>query len=112
MCCMAIEDSQGRVRETPNGPRTIDLDIVDYEGVESSQEELVLPHPRALERDFVVTPLLDIGAGLRARGRHARDPRERDRWKGDGAGELPEPLVTARALPHSCRKLLVIWYRG
>ena len=59
----AIEDSQGRVRETPNGPRTIDLDIVDYEGVESSQDELVLPHPRALERDFVVTPLLEIAPG-------------------------------------------------
>lgn len=59
----AIEDSQGRVRETPNGPRTIDLDIVDYEGIESSQDELVLPHPRALERDFVVTPLLEIAPG-------------------------------------------------
>ena len=33
----AIEDAQGRVRKMPNGPRTIDLDIVDYEGVTSSR---------------------------------------------------------------------------
>lgn len=59
----AIENDNGRVRSIANGPRTLDLDIVDYEGVTSDTPRLVLPHPKALERDFVVTPLLDIAPG-------------------------------------------------
>lgn len=56
----AIENSLGRVREIPNGPRTCDLDIVDYQMYVADTEELTLPHPRALERDFVVRPLSEI----------------------------------------------------
>lgn len=56
----AIENSLGRVREIPNGPRTCDLDIVDYQMYVADTEELTLPHPRALERDFVVGPLSEI----------------------------------------------------
>ena len=56
----AIENSLGRVREVPNGPRTMDLDIVDYQMYPAQSELLVLPHPRALERDFVVEPLLEL----------------------------------------------------
>ena len=56
----AIENAHGRVRTVANGPRTLDLDVVDYEGVTSEDPELVLPHPLACERDFVVTPLLSI----------------------------------------------------
>lgn len=56
----AIEDSLGRVRTVANGPRTLDLDILDYQCYASDDEELVLPHPRILERDFVVRPLLEI----------------------------------------------------
>lgn len=56
----AIEDGQGRLRLEPNGPRTLDLDILDYEGVTSASPQLTLPHPRLLERDFVVTPLLEL----------------------------------------------------
>lgn len=59
----AIENVQGRVRHEANGPRTLDLDILDYEGVSSDDPQLVLPHPRILERDFVVTPLLQIEPG-------------------------------------------------
>lgn len=55
-----IEDQHGRVRSVENGPRVLDLDIVDYEGVVLDTDELALPHPSALERDFVVTPLLSI----------------------------------------------------
>lgn len=51
-----IEDDLGRVRTVRNGPRTIDIDMIDYEGVVSSDPELTLPHPRALERDFVRGP--------------------------------------------------------
>jgi 16S rRNA (cytidine1402-2'-O)-methyltransferase len=42
------------------GPRTLDVDIIDFEGMTSASPELLLPHPLALERDFVVTPLLDV----------------------------------------------------
>lgn len=55
-----VENEQGRVRHEANGPRTLDLDILDYEDVVSGDEQLVLPHPRILERDFVVTPLLEV----------------------------------------------------
>ena len=58
-----LEANQGRTRTIANGPRTLDLDIVDYEGVQSDDKVLVLPHPLALERDFVVTPLLDTLPG-------------------------------------------------
>ena len=56
----AIEDSLGRTREVENGPRTLDLDIVDYQMYVVDAEELTLPHPRACERDFVVKPLLEL----------------------------------------------------
>ena len=58
-----IEQEQHRERHFANGPRTLDLDIVDYEGVVSGDADLVLPHPRALERDFVMTPLLEVAPG-------------------------------------------------
>jgi 16S rRNA (cytidine1402-2'-O)-methyltransferase len=59
----AVEQEFGRVRTTPNGPRTLDVDIIDIEGVTSTDPQLLLPHPLALERDFVVTPLLDVSPG-------------------------------------------------
>ncbi len=62
-CLHAIENSLGRVRTIPNGPRTCDIDILDYQGYVSSDGELTLPHPRILERDFVVKPLLEIRPG-------------------------------------------------
>lgn len=55
-----IENSLGRVRSMPNGPRTCDLDLLDYQLYVSDDEALVLPHPRLQERDFVVSPLLEI----------------------------------------------------
>ncbi|MCH4185086.1 MAG: dihydropteroate synthase [Eggerthellaceae bacterium] len=55
-----IEDSLGRVRTTPNGPRTCDIDILDYQCYACDDDELTLPHPLIGERDFVVKPLLEI----------------------------------------------------
>lgn len=59
-CLQAIEDSLGRVREQKNGPRTCDLDILDFQGYVSDLEVLTLPHPLLTERDFVFKPLSDI----------------------------------------------------
>ena len=56
----AIENSLGRVRTIANGPRTCDLDIVDYQMYVVKSDVLTLPHPRALERDFVVKPLAEL----------------------------------------------------
>lgn len=56
----AIENSLGRVREIENGPRTCDLDILDYQMYVTESDILTLPHPRLLERDFTVRPLLEL----------------------------------------------------
>ena len=52
----AIETQHGRVREERWGDRTLDIDIVDYDGRELHDERLTLPHPRAWERAFVLVP--------------------------------------------------------
>ena len=57
---LAIEKKHGRVREVPNGPRTLDLDIVLYGGAEVNEPGLRIPHPRAHERMFVLAPLLEV----------------------------------------------------
>ncbi|MBR2839043.1 MAG: 2-amino-4-hydroxy-6-hydroxymethyldihydropteridine diphosphokinase, partial [Kiritimatiellae bacterium] len=59
-----IEDVLGRVRTVRNGPRTIDLDLIDFGGMVLSEPGLTLPHPRALGRDFVTRPLAKLGIRL------------------------------------------------
>lgn len=59
----AIENSLGRVRERENGPRTCDVDILDYQMYVVDVDELTLPHPRLLERDFVVKPMMEMRPG-------------------------------------------------
>ncbi len=56
-----VEDAFGRRRTVRNGPRTIDIDLVDFGGMVSDDPELTLPHPRARERDFVMGPLAELG---------------------------------------------------
>ena len=57
---LAIERRHGRVRGIPNGPRTLDLDIVLYGDRAIDEPGLEVPHPRAHERAFVLRPLLDV----------------------------------------------------
>ena len=57
---LAIEKKHGRVRSVPNGPRTLDLDIVLYGGAVIDEPGLAVPHPRAHERAFVLAPLVDV----------------------------------------------------
>ena len=68
-----IERVHGRVRSERWGDRTLDLDIVDFAGLQSTSERLTLPHPRAFERDFVLKPWLavDPDAVLPGHGRVA-----------------------------------------
>lgn len=58
--CLGIEAGFGRIRQIKNGPRVLDLDLLLYEGEQRNTEELMLPHPRMLERTFVLEPLCDI----------------------------------------------------
>lgn len=57
-----IEEKLARRRTVKDGPRTIDLDLLLYEGVEMGSPTLTLPHPRMRERAFVLTPLRDVWA--------------------------------------------------
>ncbi|MCR4615547.1 MAG: 2-amino-4-hydroxy-6-hydroxymethyldihydropteridine diphosphokinase [Clostridiales bacterium] len=66
--CLGIEAAMGRVRTVKNGPRIIDLDLLLYEGVKSESFELTLPHPRILERAFVMVPMKDLFPEGRAPG--------------------------------------------
>ncbi|RQO44779.1 2-amino-4-hydroxy-6-hydroxymethyldihydropteridine diphosphokinase [Rhodococcus sp. KBW08] len=56
----ALEEAADRVREQRWGPRSLDVDVVDCEGVVSSDLVLTLPHPRAHLRAFVLVPWLDV----------------------------------------------------
>ena len=58
--CLGIEAGLGRVRTIKNGPRIIDIDLLLYENEVKNTQSLVLPHPRMMERDFVLKPLLDL----------------------------------------------------
>lgn len=49
-----------RARETRWGPRTLDIDLIDYGGTAIDEPDLTLPHPRVLERAFVLVPLAEI----------------------------------------------------
>jgi len=59
----AIEQAAGRVRSVANAARTLDLDIIDMDGLVRDAPDPVLPHPRAHARGFVLLPLADIAPG-------------------------------------------------
>jgi 2-amino-4-hydroxy-6-hydroxymethyldihydropteridine diphosphokinase len=68
---LVIEKEYGRDRSTgiPNGPRTLDLDILLIGDLEINLPELELPHPRLTERAFVLVPLHEIAPKLPIAGR-------------------------------------------
>ena len=66
--CLGIEAAMGRIRTKRNAPRIIDLDLILYDGFKTESFELTLPHPRMLERAFVMVPLLDLYPSGRAPG--------------------------------------------
>ncbi len=62
--CLAVEDEFGRSRPVRWSPRTLDIDILFYEGQVICEEHLTIPHPRLQERAFVLAPLLEIAPDL------------------------------------------------
>lgn len=66
-----LELDFGRERTIRFGPRTLDLDIVDYNGLVVNDQNLILPHPRAHERAFVMEPLARIVPNYQV-GKHGK----------------------------------------
>ena len=58
--CLGIESALGRTRPGFRSPRTVDIDLLLYEGARLQTDELTLPHPGILRRAFVLYPLLDL----------------------------------------------------
>ena len=59
-----VETDLGRLRSAPNAPRTLDIDLIDHDGAVTS-DGLILPHPRAATRAFVLVPLAEIAPDWR-----------------------------------------------
>ena len=70
-----VETAFGRLRSASNAPRSLDIDLLDYEGRVMS-EGVMLPHPRMTGRSFVLVPLAEIA------------PDWRDPVSGQGIGDL------------------------
>jgi len=72
--CLGAEQELGRERRERWGPRTIDLDVLLYDEVRSTDGHLLLPHPRMTGRGFVMIPLAEIAPDLKfGDGRRAGD---------------------------------------
>ncbi len=92
---LAIERRHGRERDVPNGPRTLDLDIVLYGDKAIHEPGLTVPHPRAHERAFVLAPLLDAWPDAAIPGRGPA----RDFLAGVSGQAIERMLTPSPALP-------------
>ena len=70
---LAIEDRLGRQRTVRWGPRTVDIDLLLYDDLVMDTPELTLPHPRMLQRAFVLVPLAELEPQLQVAGRTVAD---------------------------------------
>ena len=89
---LEIERAHGRAREFPNAPRPLDLDVVLYGDQVVREPGLTIPHPRMLDRPFVLVPLAEIApdAVVPGRGRVAELAA-----KLDASGLIKLPNATA-----------------
>jgi 2-amino-4-hydroxy-6-hydroxymethyldihydropteridine diphosphokinase len=62
-----------RTREQRWGPRSLDIDIIAFDGLEIDEPGLTLPHPRLFERAFVLAPLAEIAPGRTIKGIAIKD---------------------------------------
>ena len=75
--CQRIESAAGRVRDVRWGPRTLDVDVLWIDGVEVDEPDLTVPHPRMLERRFVLAPLAELAPDVAPEG-----------WERDAQGQV------------------------
>ncbi len=87
---LEIEKSQGRERHERWGARTLDLDILLYGSEIISEPHLEIPHPRMLERAFVLAPLADMAPNLEIPGQAITVGRALEKL--DGSGIVPTDL--------------------
>ena len=66
--CRRLETAAGRVRTEHWGPRTLDVDVLLVGDLTVDEPDLVVPHPRMWERDFVLRPLADLAPEVVERG--------------------------------------------
>ena len=85
MLLHGVETEFGRLRSASNAPRTLDLDLLDYDGRVVAEPQLTLPHPRMATRSFVLVPLRDVA------------PRWRHPVTGQGLAELLAALPDREA---------------
>lgn len=78
----AVEQAFGRARGEKNAPRTLDLDLLDYDGRVDAGPP-VLPHPRIASRGFVLVPLRDVAP----------------RWRHPASGQSVDALIAALPMP-------------
>jgi 2-amino-4-hydroxy-6-hydroxymethyldihydropteridine diphosphokinase len=99
---LEIEHRHGRVRTFRNSPRTLDLDILLYNGLSLDEPGLHLPHPRMHERLFVLQPLAEIAPDIVIPGHGTASSRLKDR----SALARPALLVNLRPTlaPNYCSK--------
>ncbi|MFA5583234.1 MAG: 2-amino-4-hydroxy-6-hydroxymethyldihydropteridine diphosphokinase [Bacteriovoracaceae bacterium] len=58
--CLSIEGEMGRTRDILRGPRIIDIDIIFWDNIRSDSSHITLPHPRWMERSFIIRPLQEL----------------------------------------------------
>ncbi|MTI64987.1 MAG: 2-amino-4-hydroxy-6-hydroxymethyldihydropteridine diphosphokinase [Firmicutes bacterium] len=71
--CQYIESELKRKRIIRWGPRSIDVDILLYEGFKSNDKDLIVPHPRMCERAFVMVPLYEINKTIEINGKNIKE---------------------------------------
>lgn len=84
--CNAVEAAHHRERLVRWGPRTLDIDVIDYEGTVSDDPVLTLPHPRAHERAFVLVPWAQMDPQAHLTVTRRAEP------SGERPDEVPAPL--------------------
>ncbi len=67
------EADSGRIRSERWGPRTLDVDVLAVDAVVSDDPELILPHPRATQRAFVLVPWRDVDPDFVVDGRRVAE---------------------------------------
>lgn len=94
-----VEHVLGRERHFRNAPRVIDVDLLLYDGQMLDEPGLTIPHPRMLERDFVLRPLVEM------------DPELRHPTAGLLADRLRNEPLSGTATPRPARGPLTAWAR-